>query len=512
MQALIERDYFSDFEVLKDPYAFFNAIREQGPIYQPPGKDYYIVTGFEEALQVLRDHDAFSAIIGLQGASAPLPFTPHGSDITSQIEEHRTEFAGGDQVVNLDDEPHTRLRAFINTLFVPSRLKASEEFIEVYCDEMVGSAVADGEVELIGKIATPFVTMVVADLLGVPMEDRKLFMDAIAKGPVPGALDGTDPMSGGAEHPFAVMGSYFYGYLADRRANPRDDILTEFAHAKYNDGSTPEIYDLVQLGMFMFGAGQDTSAKLLGNSMKYLVEDQELQSRLRAEPKLISAFLEEVLRIEGSTKQTARLARKDTKIGDVEIPAGTKILVALSAANRDPRRWENPNELIIGRKKVAEHLGFGRGKHVCAGAPLARVEVRVIMEKFLAMTSKIELDLDKHPGGIADLNYEPSFIIRGLDRMHIKLTPAEGFVAPDKADAGPAAKRNWSTADSRIGDLLADDAARAVLERHFPGMADNPQIGMAKGMTLRAVQAFAPDQFTGDALDAVDADLAKLGG
>jgi cytochrome P450 len=501
MQALIERDYFSDFEVLKDPYAFFNAIREQGPIYQPPGKDYYIVTGFEEALQVLRDHDAFSAIIGLQGASAPLPFTPHGSDITGQIEAHRTDFAGGDQVVNLDDEPHTRLRAFINTLFVPSRLKASEEFIEVYCEEMVGSAVADGEVELIGKIATPFVTMVVADLLGVPMEDRQLFMDAIAKGPVPGALDGTDPMSGGAEHPFAVMGSYFYGYLADRRANPRDDILT----------STPEIYDLVQLGMFMFGAGQDTSAKLLGNSMKYLVEDQELQSRLRAEPKLISAFLEEVLRIEGSTKQTARLARKDTKIGDVEIPAGTKILVALSAANRDPRRWDNPNELIIGRKKVAEHLGFGRGKHVCAGAPLARVEVRVIMEKFLAMTSKIELDLDKHPGGIADLNYEPSFIIRGLDRMHIKLTPAEGFVAPDKADAGAAAKRNWSTADSRIGDLLADDAARAVLERHFPGMADNPQIGMAKGMTLRAVQAFAPDQFTGDALDAVDADLAKLG-
>ncbi|HEX8055717.1 MAG TPA: cytochrome P450 [Novosphingobium sp.] len=510
MQALIERDYFSDHEVLKDPYAFFNAIREQGPIYQPPGKDYYIVTGFQEALEVLRDHDAFSAIIGLQGASAPLPFTPHGSDITGQIEAHRTEFAGGDQVVNLDDEPHTKLRAFINTLFVPSRLKASEEFIEVYCDEMVGSAVADGGVELIGKIATPFVTMVVADLLGVPMVDRQIFMDAIAKGPVPGALDGTDPMSGGAEHPFAVMGTYFYGYLAERRANPQQDILTEFAHAKYNDGTTPELYDLVQLGMFMFGAGQDTSAKLLGNSMKYLVEDQELQSRLRAEPKLIPAFLEEVLRIEGSTKQTARLARKDTKIGDVEIPAGTKILVALSAANRDPRRWDDPNELVIGRKKVAEHVGFGRGKHVCAGAPLARVEVRVIMEKFLEMTSKIELDLDQHPGGISDLNYEPSFIIRGLDRMHIKLTPAEGFVAPVKQEVAPDAAKAWSTASSRIGDLLADDGAKAVLEKHFPGMSENPQIGMAKGMTLRAVQAFAPDQFTSEALDAADADLANL--
>lgn len=507
---LIERDYFSDHDVLKEPYAFFNAIREQGPIYRPPGKDYYIVTGFDEALQVLRDHDAFSAIIGLQGASAPLPFTPHGSDITTQIEEHRKEFAGGDQVVNLDDEPHTKLRAFINTLFVPSRLKASEHFIEDYCNEMVGNAVANGGVELIGKIATPFVTQVVADLLGVPLEDRQIFMDAIAKGPTPGALDGTDPMSGGAEHPFAIMGAYFYGYIADRRANPRDDILTEFANAKYSDGSTPEVYDLVQLGMFMFGAGQDTSAKLIGNSMKYLVEDQELQSRLRANPKLVGPFLEEVLRIEGSTKQTARLARKDAKIGDVDIPAGTKILVALSAANRDPRRWENPNELVVGRKKVAEHVGFGRGKHVCAGAPLARVEVRVIMQKLLAMTSKIELDLEKHPNGISDLEYEPSFIIRGLDKMHLKLTPAGDFIAPTKKKAAPAAAKSWSTKDSRIGDLLGNDAARTVLEKHFPGMADNPQTSMAAGMTMRALQGVAADQFTDAALDALDADLAEL--
>lgn len=126
------------------------------------------------------------------------------------------------------------------------------------------------------------------------------------------------------------------------------------------------------------------------------------------------------------------------------------------------------------------------------------------------MTSRIELDLGKHPNGVADLNYEPSFIIRGLDRMHIKLVPAKGFVAPEKKDAASADKMTWTTADSRIGDLLANDGARAVLDRHFPGMAGDPQIGMAKGMTLRAVQAFAPDQFSGAALDAVDLDLAKL--
>jgi cytochrome P450 len=425
MQRLVERDYFTDYEILKDPYAFFNALREYGPIYKPPGKDYYIVTGFEETLEVLRNHDTFSAVISLQGAGAPLPFTPHGSDVNAEIEAHRTEFAGWDQVVNMDDERHTKLRALINTLFVPSRLKASEQFIERYCDEMVGKAVGEGKVELIGAIATPFVTMVVADLLGVPMEDRKIFMDAIAAAPPPGSLDGHDVMDP-ATSPFAVMGKYFYGYIADRRANPRDDILTELANAKYMDGTTPEVYDIVQLGMFMFGAGQDTSAKLLGNSMKYLVEQPELQDRLRGDPKQISAFLEEVLRIEGSTKQTARLARKDTEIAGVKIPAGTKLLVALSAANRDPRRWDDPNELVLGRKKILEHVGFGRGKHVCAGAPLARVEVRVNMEKFLEYTSRIELDLEKHSNGAVDLSYEPSFIIRGLAEMHLKLTPVEG--------------------------------------------------------------------------------------
>lgn len=428
MPNLAERDYFTDHEILRQPYAFFDALREHGPVYQPPGRDYFVVTGFEEALEVLRNHDAFSAIVALQGAGAPLPFTPEGSDINPQIEAHRHEFPGWDQVVNMDDERHTRLRALINTLFVPSRLKESEAFIERYCDEMVGKAVAAGKVELIGEIATPFVTMVVADLLGVPMEDRAVFMDAIAAAPPPGSLDGHSPMDPETS-PFAVMGKYFFGYMADRRDNPRDDILSHLAHAKYLDGTTPEVYDLVQLGMFMFGAGQDTSAKLLGNAMKYLVEQPQLQDRLRADPKLIPAFLEEVLRIEGSTKQTARLARKDTQVGGVDIPAGSRLLVALSAANRDPRRWDNPNELEIGRKKIAEHVGFGRGKHVCAGAPLARVEVRVMFEKLLAHTSRIELDPEFHPNGVADLNYEPSFIIRGLTEMHLNLAPTEAGAA-----------------------------------------------------------------------------------
>ena len=182
--------------------------------------------------------------------------------------------------------------------------------------------------------------------------------------------------------------------------------------------------DLMSLGVFMFGAGQDTSAKLLGNSFRYLTDVPDLQDQLRADPSLVPAFIDEVLRLEGSTKQTARLARRDTRIGDREVKAGTRLLLAISAANRDPRRWPDPEAFLLGRPKIKEHVAFGRGKHVCAGAPLARVEVRMILEKFLEHTANIDLDESKHgPRGNRRLDFEPTFIIRGLSELHVKLTP-----------------------------------------------------------------------------------------
>jgi len=231
-----------------------------------------------------------------------------------------------------------------------------------------------------------------------------------------------------------------------------------------------------------------------------------------------------VLRIEGSTKQTARLARRDTRIGDLEVPAGTKLLLALSAANRDPRRWDEPQALVLKRPRIQEHVAFGRGKHVCAGAPLARVEVRVILEKFLEHTANIDLDEAKHgPRGARNLEYEPSFIIRGLAELHLKLTPAEAFVAPAKVEAAPTLKAQgskaaavagtgprYSTADTTLGALLAEPAAKAALDKHFPGVTGDARMAMAKGMTLRTVQKFAPGQFTNEALDALDAELAQL--
>lgn len=515
MTDLAARDYFTDHEILRDPYAFFEAIRAHGPVWQPPGKDYLIVTGFDEFLQVMRNSADFSAIIGLQGAALPLPFTPEGDDITAQIEAHRLQFHGGELLVNLDDNPHFNMRALVNTLFVPSRLKASEARMTAYADRMVRDAVARGQVDLVKDIATPFVTWVVADMLGVPDEDRQMFIDRIAEAPCPGNLDGEKALDE-ADHPFAIMGSYFAGYIIDRLSNPRDDVLTELAQAVYPDGSKADPEDMIKLGMFMFGAGQDTSAKLLTNAMRYITDIPGMQASLRADPSLIQPLLEEVLRLEGSTKQTARLARRDTVIGGHPVKAGTKVLLAIAAANRDPRRWDEPNEFRMNRPKIREHVAFGRSAHTCAGAPLARAEVRVILEKFLEHTAHMDIDTERHgPAGARQLDYEPSFIIRGLSSLTVNLTPAEGFTPNEpvvaSTPAAPAAAR-LSTATAKLAELLANPAARDLLDKHFPGVSTDKRIGMAKGMTLRSIQKFAAGMFTDAALDALDADLAGLPG
>jgi cytochrome P450 len=421
---LEDRDYFTDYEIARDPYPFFDAVRAHGPVWQPPGKDYLIVTGFDEMVEVSNNNRDFSAIIGLAGAAAPLPFVPEGADITAQIEAYRPSILGGDQVVNLDDEPHTKLRSLMNRLFTPSRLKANEAFIADYSGRIVKEMVAKGGCDLINEVATPFVTMVIADLLGVPLEDRQHFMDLIEASPAPGNLDASLNMHEGEAHPMVAMTGYFYRYISERQAAPRADILTELAQAEYADGTRPSMMDLMTLGVFMFGAGQDTSAKLLGNAIRYVVDVPGLQDQLRADPTLIPAMIDEVLRLEGSAKQTARLARRDTKIGNMEVKAGTRVLIGIAAANRDPGRWDDPHAFRLGRPRIKEHLAFGRGKHVCAGAPLARVEVRMIIEAFLAETANIDLDDSKHgPPGRRNFDFEPSFIIRGLSALHVKLTP-----------------------------------------------------------------------------------------
>ena len=190
-----ERDYFTDLSVLKDPYDYFEEIYSKCPVHQLMDRDVVMVTGFEEALEVLRNTQDFSSAIAPAGAAVPLPFEPAGDDITEQIEAHRNQMPGGNMLVSVDDIRHTFSRSIVNRLFTPSRLKANEAFMREYADKLVNEAVAKGKCELINEIATPYVTLVIADLLGVPEADRELFRQVIDAAPPPGNMKAEDKPS-----------------------------------------------------------------------------------------------------------------------------------------------------------------------------------------------------------------------------------------------------------------------------------------------------------------------------
>ena len=415
-------DYFSDQEIAQEPYEYLDYLREQNPVFQEPKYHVYAVTGYDETVAAFKDHESFSAANAIGGPFPPLPFEPKGDDISAQIEAHRHEFPIAYLMVVMDPPEHTRARSLLSRLLTPARLKENEAYMWELADRQLDEFIADGRCEFLGAYAKPFATLVIADLLGVPAEDRDEFRAKLAAiGGAVGSLEGEAV----AVNPLQWLEDKFTAYISERRGSPREDILTELANATYPDGSTPEVEDVVHQATFLFAAGQETVVKLLGSSVRMLAERPDLQAQLRENPKLVGAFVEESLRMESPTKVDFRLARKTTTLGGVPIKAGSTLMLCLGAANRDPRKFKNPNEFRIDRRNVREHIAFGRGIHTCAGAPLARVEAQVTLSRLLARVADIAIDDIRHgPAGDRHYRYEPTFLLRGLSDLHITFTPA----------------------------------------------------------------------------------------
>uniref|UniRef100_UPI0024BBA27E cytochrome P450 n=1 Tax=Mycolicibacterium poriferae TaxID=39694 RepID=UPI0024BBA27E len=236
-----------------------------------------------------------------------------------------------------------------------------------------------------------------------------------------GSLDHSDLVGA---NPLEWLDEKFIGYLEERRENPRDDVLTALATAKYPDGSTPPVIEVVRSATFLFAAGQETTTKLLSASLRVLGDHPDIQQRLRADRSRIPIFVEEALRMDAPVKSQFRLAKKPTRVGDIDVPAGTTMMVCPGAVNRDPNRFEHPHEFDLDRKNVREHIAFGRGVHSCPGGPLARVEGRVSIERILDRMGNIEIDATKHGApGERSYTYEPTFILRGLTELNITFDP-----------------------------------------------------------------------------------------
>jgi cytochrome P450 len=378
------------------------------------------VTGYDEALTVYKD-PAFSSCVSVAGPFSGMPFGPDGHDDVSElIEQHRGAVPMAEHITSQDPPLHTRTRGLMNKLITPKRLKENEEFMWRLADQQLDTFIERGKCEFLADYAKPFSLLVIADLLGVPAEDHDEFR-AVFAGQIVGELGKEAPTT---HNPLQWLNDKFYAYIEDRRREPRDDVLTGLALAKYEDGSTPDIEDVMNLSTFLFAAGTETTTKLVSSAVRIVGENPEFEKTMREDRSKIAAFLEETLRMESPVKSHFRMARTTTTVGDVKVAAGTTVMVLPGACNRDERKFANPNTFSPDRPNVREQIAFIRGVHSCPGAPLARAEARISLNRILDRMSDIAVSEDHHgPAGERRYAYEPTFIMRGLSELHITFTP-----------------------------------------------------------------------------------------
>jgi len=417
-------NFFRDDGLVADPYPYFDAMRERCPVRREPHHDVMMVTGYDEAVQVFHDAGTFSSCISVTGPFPGFPVPLEGDDVTELIEQHRDELPMSDQLPTLDPPAHTAHRALLMRLITPKRLKENEASMWTLADRLLEEFLAPGEGEFISGFAGPFTLLVIADLLGVPEADQQEFAVALQQRPRSDGIGSTgeDTLT---HSPLEFLYGRFTAYVEDRRREPRDDVLTGLATATFPDGSTPEVADVVRVAANVFSAGQETTVRLLSSALKVLAEHPDIQRRVRNERDLIPNFIEETLRMESPVKGDFRLARVPATVGGVEIPAGTTLMLLNGAANRDPRRFDDPAAFDPARANARHHLAFGRGIHTCPGAPLARAEARVSIERILDRTSDIRISKRVHgPADARRYRYLPTFILRGLTRLNLEFTLA----------------------------------------------------------------------------------------
>jgi cytochrome P450 len=414
-------DFFRSGSVLKDPYPYYEQLRGRCPVHPEPHEGVVMVTGFDEALAVYHDVATFSSANSVTGPFPGFGIPLEGADVTDQIEAQRDALPFSDQLPTFDPPKHTAHRGLTLRLLTPGRLEESEPAIWSLADRQIDEIIDKGSCELISELASPFAMLVIAELLGVPTDDQPDFRARLARTSGFGTGEG-DAM----EHtPLEFLYDKFTEYVEERRREPHDDVMTRMALAKFPDGSTPEVIDVVRVAANLFAAGQETTVRMLGSAFQLIAERPDLQQWLRADHNRIPNFIEEVLRVESPIKGDFRVARRPTTVGGVDIAAGTTVMVLNGAANRDPRKFERAADFEPERANAREHLAFGHGIHFCPGASLARVEGRIALQRMLQRTTDIRVAEEQHgPPDARRYRYMPTYMLRGLQALHVELDAA----------------------------------------------------------------------------------------
>ena len=379
-----------------DPHALLRRLTAAGPAHrcEPAGAPpQWLVTGYQQARDVLTDPR-----VSKRSERAGLERGWLMSGVRDDL--------GVDYMLTVDPPEHTRLRQVVARAFTPRRVDELRPRTEEIAARLTEEVLARQTPDLIGEFATPLPIAVICDMLGVPVRDWDQFRWASEQ--IVSPVAGQD-----REAAYRWMSEYLAALVAGKRTGAGADLLSALA----NDPADDRLDDAELIGMafLLLIAGYETTANLIGAILLGLAERPELTMRLRAEPALVPAAVEEFLRL-GSPVQTGteRFATEDMRIGDTLIRRGDMLLVSLAAANRDPARFFEPDAFSLERS--AGHVAFGHGVHHCLGAPLARMEAAVAVTALLGRVSGISLAVSA-----AELEWRPGLLMHGVRHLPVSL-------------------------------------------------------------------------------------------
>jgi len=358
-----------------DPYPLYRELRRLAPVHRSEHGGLCYVSTFAECRQILRDPRAGKA----RDPSRPL--VPGG-------EPRRVE-RGRQPMLFLNPPDHTRVRSLFSRAFTPRRVEALRGHVVALTDEILDGPAPGAEVDLLEVLGFPLPVRVIGELVGVPPADRDAFREpvrAMAQTLEPVV---TDEQVAAAAAAAADLHAYVSDLVAERRRRPADDLVSALVEVR--DGSDRlDDDELVANVVLLFAAGFETTTNLIGNGVLALLRNPEQLARLRAEPTLVPAAVEEILRFEPPVHLDAREVHEPLELGGVPLEPGTLVVTLLAAANRDPAVVDDPDRFDVARAEVP-HLSFASGIHHCLGAALARLEGQVVVERLLARAPDLRL-------------------------------------------------------------------------------------------------------------------------
>ncbi len=397
-------------EIIADPFPSYQLLLVEDPVHWSDVLGGWVLTRYDDVKSALLDR-RFSA-------DRITPFAKHlSADSHAAIADLLQGL--GDWAVFTDPPKHTRLRGVMNTAFTSRAIESREPVIQNLVDRLLDAIVPVGRTDLIADFAYPLPAAVIAGMLGASADDLdriKRWSDDLAA--FVGSALATPDKRTRAQVAMVDMSTYFRALVTARRAEPREDMMSALLAGEGRaDGLTED--ELVATCVLLLFAGHETTTNLIGNGLVALLRHPSELAALAAEPLLAGSAVEELLRYDGPTQAVTRIAVEDVELRGRQIRRGARVFLNLSAANRDPEQFADPEDLDV-RRPDNRHIAFGHAIHFCVGAPLARLEARLAIPAVLRRLPELRLDTDA-------LRWSDSYVLRGVEALPLSFAaPARG--------------------------------------------------------------------------------------